>query len=199
MLGSLIGAGAGLVGGLLGNKKDPAKEANKYLEQIPGQIKPYYDPYVNAGREALPTLMEQYRSLIEGPGDLFTKLTRGYQASPNYQFQRDEAVRGMNQAASAGGMVGSPQEQQELMRILTGLQSQDFGDYANQMMRMYGMGLGGMGDINQLGYGASGQMAQSLKDVLESQANLAYSGAASKNKNWADTLGGAIGVLGSIL
>jgi hypothetical protein len=174
--------------------KDPSKEANKYLDQIPGQMGKYYDPYIGAGQQSLQALMSQYGGLVNDPNAIFNRLTAGYTASPEYQFQRGEATRGMNQASAAGGMVGSPQEQRMLAEELSGLQSQDFGNYANRMMGMYQTGLGGYGDINRMGYDASGQMAQGLKDMLSSKASGAYSSAASNKAGMSNLLGKGLGV-----
>jgi hypothetical protein len=177
--------------GLFG--KNPAKEANKYLDQIPGQLHQYYDPYIGAGQQSLQALMAQYGGLVNDPNAVFNRLTAGYTASPEYQFQREQGIQGMNRAAAAGGMVGSPQEQIELAKYVTGLQSQDFGKYADRMTGMYNTGLQGYGGINQIGYDASGRMAQGLKDMLESQASAAYNSAASNRAALTGLAGAGLG------
>jgi len=174
----------------LGGGGDPMKEANKYLEKIPGQMGQYMDPYIGAGKGALSELMKQYGGLLHDPGAMYKQFGQGFQQSPGYQFQLGEGQRAMNQGAAAGGMLGSPQEQAQLAQYSQGLANQDYQNYMHQILGMYGQGLQGMGGINQMGYGASGTMAQGLKEMLESQAGGAYANAASKNQGMSNLLGG---------
>ncbi len=63
-IGGGLGQAAGGIAGLFGvGGKNPANAASKYLDQIPGAIKPYYDPYINAGKGALDELGSQYGQL----------------------------------------------------------------------------------------------------------------------------------------
>jgi len=71
--------------------RDPEKEANKYLDQIPGQSKELYDPYMNAGKESLDKLKTYYDQLMNNPGETFNKLGEGYKQSPGYAATLREA------------------------------------------------------------------------------------------------------------
>ncbi len=67
MLG--IGGGLGVAGGGIynmfgGGGKNPADAGNKYISQIPGQTKQYYDPYMQAGKGAMGDLQNQYKDLL---------------------------------------------------------------------------------------------------------------------------------------
>lgn len=151
--------------------KDPSKGAMKYLNQIPGTISPYYQPYINAGQGALnsltdqskqltdllPQLMSQYSSLsgmgpdvqaqymklMQDPTAVMNQIGQGYQASPGYNYQVSQATNAANKAAAAGGMLGSPQEQASLAHDITGMANQDYYNYINKGLSQYNTGLQG--------------------------------------------------------
>lgn len=178
--GAGIGSALGSIFG--GGGSNPADAASKYLNQIPGTLKPYYDPYINSGKEAMGTLMPQYQSLINDPTGLMNAIGQNYQQSPGYQYNVDQATSGANQAAAAGGMVGSPAEQEELAKRISGISSQDYNNYLQTALGQYGMGMQGMQGINQMGYNASTGLGDNLASALMSQANLAYAGQANQNQ-----------------
>jgi hypothetical protein len=188
----------GDIGSTIGGffNKNPGHEANDYLKQIPGAIKPYYDPYINAGRQDLNTLQQQYGQMVNDPNALYSKFGKGFQQSPGYQFQVDQATKAANSAASAGGMLGTPAEQQQLAGTVGGLANQDFYNYMNQIMNLYGGGLGGMSHIMDQGYNASNTMAQSLANALGGQAGAAYQGTNwqnQQNMNMGQSIGNILG------
>lgn len=201
-----------LIGGLWGqhNAIDPGAvtnpyftQANKYLEQTPGYVQQYLDPYVNAGQGAMRTLQNQYQNLLNDPNALLAKLGAGYQQSPGYQRNVDEATRASNNAAAAGGYIGSPQQQEQMAKSISGIASQDYNQYLNNVMGLYGQGLQGMGGINQMGYGAAGGATSTLADMLKNQAQNAQTQAEmnyyntmnqnQKSEQQSSGLGGLIG------
>jgi hypothetical protein len=40
--------------------QNPANGAQGYLNQIPGMMQGYYNPYIQAGQQALPQLQQQF-------------------------------------------------------------------------------------------------------------------------------------------
>jgi hypothetical protein len=188
--GNALGALAGNL--MAGN---PGDAANQYLNQIQPTITPYYQPYITAGTETLPKLQEQYNTLTTDPSSLYDKFAGGYEASPYYKYQYDQATKAANQAAAAGGMVGSPQEQQQLAETVSSLAGKDFYNYLSQILQMYNRGLTGQEGINQMGYNASNELATNLADALINQSKAAYSGTANEG----ESLGGSLGALGSAL
>lgn len=193
-IGSMIGQG---LYGVFGNPKDPMKSANKYFEQAPGQLHPYYDPYVNAGQQALPSLQNQFQSLMNDPTALMTSIGTQFKPSPGYQFNYDQSMQAANNAAAAGGMLGSPQHQQQASTIASGLANQDYYNYIDRAMKDYMTGIGGMSDINQQGFNASTDLGSMLASLLMNQGQLAYQGVASKNAADVSNAGGIGGFLGA--
>lgn len=189
------GIGSGLAGLFAGN---PADDAMKYLKQIPGAIGGYYNPYIQAGREALPQLQGQYGNLINDPGGMLNKIGGGFQQSPGFKFALDQALQGSGHAAAAGGMAGSPQHEQQNMQLATQLGNQDYYNWLNQATGMYGTGLQGLGGIANLGFNASTGMADQIAQALAAQSQLGYAGKAAQNQGRGSAFGNILGGLGSL-
>jgi hypothetical protein len=188
---------ASVAGGLFGmGMKNPGDAGINYLNQIPNTIKPYFQPYMDAGKSMIPGLESQYSQLVNNPGLMMNQFGQGYQQSPGFKFQVDQATRAANNAAAAGGMVGSPMEQQTLAGTVNNLANQDYWDYLNQVLGMYGHGLNGMSHMYDSGLMASSDLANGLAQALSAQAQMAYNGQMAQNKSNSDSIGGIIGGIG---
>lgn len=204
--------------------EDPSKAAKPYYEQVPGQLHKAYDPYVNAGKGALDQTQNEYgellghrseledslMQLLQNPEGLYKNLTQNYTSSPGYEFAQKEAQRATGNAAAAGGYAGTPQHQRYAAEVSSGLASQDFDKYLSSILEMfmkglsgtgnlYEKGLGGLEDIRHEGYGASSELGQSLANNLMSQGNLAYEGAAARNKRASSIFSDLASLGGSIV
>ncbi len=199
--GNILGGTAAGIGALIGEggMQDPYAAAEPYLQQIPGTLKQYMGPYIGAGTAAIPTLEEQYSSLLQDPTAMMRAIGAHYKASPGYQYNVGQATRGANQAAAAGGMVGSPAEQQALAGRISGLASQDYGNFMNRALDMYQTGLSGWGGLERGGQMASQQLSENLARALESQAKLKEAQAQSQNIQQGGTAGGVGGMIGGII
>lgn len=203
------GVGDLFAGLMMGNQNYPnaANSGMPYLNRIPGAIAPYFNPYIQAGQSTIPKLQQQYGALTgmlpgiqqqlsqmtNNPGGVVNRIGSSFHQSPGFQFQTNQALGAANRAAAAGGMLGSPQEQQNIAGTVNGMANQDYYNYLNHGMSMYdqglqgkmglyGMGLQGEQGMNQLGYGASSEFGNDLMSQLMSQANLAYAGQANQNQ-----------------
>lgn len=185
---------------------NPATSAMPYLQQIPSTISPYYQPYINAGSSSLNQLMGQYTNLLTNPSMMLNNIGSGYTQSPGYQSQYNQAMNASNQSAAAGGMLGTPENQQQSAQMATDLANQDYWNYMNHALGLYQTGLSGEQGINQMGYGASNELANSLANNLQSEAGLTYAGQSEQNKidamnkasqdqMWGSLLGGAMSFL----
>lgn len=201
----LAGAG-GLAGGALGSMfggyEDPSKAANQYMNQIPGQLEKYFNPYINRGNQAGDVLQGQYGSLLNDPGGMVNKIGQGYQQSPGFKFALQQALQGAGHAAAAGGMAGSPQHEQQSMEVATGLANQDYGNWIQRAMGLYGQGLSGEQGLYGTGAQAGMGLGEDMASMLANQAKLAYAGQAGQNQRQNDiwgALGGAVGTLAAFL
>jgi hypothetical protein len=187
----------GLLSGLFGGNKNPADAANKYISQIPGQTSQYFDPYINAGKNALPILQGQYGDLLNNPGGKVNQIGGSFQQSPGFQFALQQALQGAGHAAAAGGMAGSPQHEQQNMGIATQLGNQDYYNYLDKALGLYNQGLSGEQGMAGMGLTAGTSQADMIAQALAQQGNNAFRGQQDKNArnnsfwNGVGNLGGA--------
>jgi hypothetical protein len=195
-IGGGLGAAAGGAFNLFGNKgKKPGDAANKYLDQIQGQTSPFYKPYQDAGQGALNTLQGQYGDLLNGNKQ--NQLGENFKESPGYQYQLKQALQGGNNAAAAGGMLGTPQHTEQNQALATDLASQDYNNYIKNQMGLYGQGLSGEEGLNKQGFDANKSMADQLAQILGQKAQNAYSDQAGENKSKAGGLSDIFSGLGT--
>jgi hypothetical protein len=162
---------------------DPSKEADKYLKQIPGMAHGIYDPYMQQGQRLGGMLEGQYGQLMGDPGGMLNKIGGGYQQSPGFQFALKQALQAGGNAAAAGGMAGSPMHERANMETATGLANQDYNQWLQNAMGMYGTGLQGAQGMYGAGANAAGNLAGMLGSNLQDRASNAYSGA-----NWRNSM-----------
>jgi hypothetical protein len=174
---------------------NPADAGMSYLNQIPGQTLPYMQPYLNAGISALNPLQNQYANLLGGPGEFMNKMGSSYQQSPGFQAAMEQALAAGNHAAAAGGMAGTPQNQFQEMKMATDLSNQDYGNWLQNVLGLYGAGLSGAQGMAGMGQQAGQSMADMIAQTLAQQGNMAFRGEQEKNSKNNSLLGG-LGKLG---
>jgi len=176
-----------------GGSDNSMEDVQGYLSQMEPMLQEQYGPYKEAGLEALPTLQNQYSMLLQNPGAIQALLGQGFEQSPGYQFQLDQAMNAANQAASAGGMLGTPAHQQQAMGAAQGLANQDYWNYLGMNQGLYGQGLAGTQGLFGTGFDAANQMASGLGNIYGNQANLAYGNMQSQNQMLGSLLGAGLG------
>lgn len=181
---------------IFGSGSNPANAAMPYLNKIPGAVTPYYQPYVNAGNQALPQLENQYSDLINNPGAKVNQIGSNFQQSPGFQFALQQALQGAGHAAAAGGMAGSPEHEQQNMGIATQLGNQDYYNWLGNAENMYGTGLSGEGNLANMGYNASKSLSDQIAQALAAKAQLGYAGKAAQNQQEGSLINDAFGGAG---
>jgi hypothetical protein len=189
----------GLFDGLFGKgSKNPADSAMPYLNQIPGATSGYFQPYINAGQYALPTLQGQYNQLLGSPGAKLNEIGGQFQQSPGFQFALQQALQGAGHAAAAGGMAGSPQHEQQNMGLATDLANQDYYNWLGHATGLYNQGLAGEQGLASGGLQAGSSMADMIAQTLAQQANLSFNGQQQQNQNKSDMWGNIFKGAGSL-
>lgn len=178
---------------------NPAQAGMPYLQQIPGELSPMFEPYIHAGQQELGPLGRAYQNLMQHPGQLESRLGQGFRASPGYQYNVNQALEAANRAAAAGGMAGSPAEQEAITRQAHGLADQDYGNYMNRMLGMYGQGLQGMQGLARMGLGAGQEYGTDLGNLGMTEAQLAYAGQQQQNQAHRGLLGSLLGAGAGLL
>lgn len=196
-----MGAGiGGIASGLfnLFGSENPSDAANPYLDKMESGMGKYMNPFIQRGQRAGDTLESQYNSLTNDPTGVMNKIGSTFHSSPGYGFQTSQAEGAANRAAAAGGMLGSPAQQQEISGVINGLANQDYYNYLNHGTDMYKTGLNGLEGFNNQGYGASNLMAQGLMQQLMAQAQNAYAGSNTKNQQMGGGIGSLVGGITSL-
>lgn len=163
------------------------------IGQIPSQLKPYYDPFINAGTSAIPTLQDQYSKLMNDPGGMFNQMGQSFQKSPGFDFAMQQALQGSNHAAAAGGMAGSPQHEQQNQQLATNLADQDYYNYMDHVMPMYSQGLHGEEGLMHQGFSATSELTQQIAQALAAQSMMQFAQNAGKKQSQSDMFGDILG------
>lgn len=166
---------------IFGGGQNPADAARPYLDQIPGQLHEYYDPYVQQGQDAQSQLSGQYDQLMNDPTGFINALMGDYKPSEGYQYQLDQGLGAMRNSAASGGFSGTGYDQQQQAQYLQGLLGKDQQQFLQNALGAYGIGMQGEQDFYNKGYGASLGLGDSLANALQQQAGLEYKGVANQN------------------
>lgn len=185
----------GLFGDMM-HSPNPANSAMPYYNQIPGMLQNAYNPWIQGGMQDYGMYQGQLGQLINDPAGKMNSFGKTFQQSPGYQFQVDQSLGAANRAAAAGGMAGSPAEQQSIAGTVNNLANQDYYNYLNHVTGMYGQGMSGLNDMSRMGFQASNSLADSLAASMMNQGNLAYSGQMNQNQSNQGMWGGLFGMLG---
>lgn len=168
---------------LFGGGSNPYEEAlDLYsLEDMESMLSEYYGPWREAGLRALPTMEEQMMMLLYSPEVINQMMGETYEASPGYEYQMEQSMNAANQAAAAGGMLGTPSHQTTAMTQSQNIANQDYWQYVNHLTDLYTKGLGIGSDINQMGYNASSAIASDLARFMGTQMSLTAQAGAHQN------------------
>lgn len=176
-------------------RRNPEKEANRYLDKIPGQTKPLYDPYMNAGKESLDKLKTYYDQLMNNPGETFNKLGEGYKQSPGYAATLREALSGANNAAAlgSGGGLGAYGHQELAAGAAGDVANKDYEQYIKHVLGLNKQGVEGQQTLEDQGYDATKGYADVLNSTANAQGTNAANAASGQNqrsgKNWSNLFG----------
>lgn len=172
LAGLALGAGASLLSNRSSKRNEPSKAAGRHLEMVPGAAKPYYDPYITAGRHAdinLPymnaayegvykdphidrnALPNQYEQMAHNPTAFMEALMQGYNPSTGYKFKQKQMMDAMRNSASSGGFAGTPYDQQQQAETTQGLLGSDMQQYLENALGISQAGLQGK-ENRLLGY-----------------------------------------------
>jgi hypothetical protein len=190
--GAVIGVAGGLIGNALSNRgarrgADAAAEAQ--FAAIDEQRRQYdqsredMQPWLQAGTGALGRLTAL------SSGDM-----SGFYKSPGYDFIQRETIQGADRSAAARGGLYGGGHQADLQNRLTGLASNEFGNYWNQQAGLAGVGQTAAGGLASLGqsmasnvgnaYGNIGNARQSMyQQIGQNNAQLGY-GLGGALNNW---------------
>lgn len=133
---AVVGAGATLAAG-----SKAAKAQRQAADASIAESRRQYDqdradlaPWRQAGQNALDILTRTYGVNGQAPD------MSAFQASPGYQFRRDEGLRAIDRSNAARGLLTSGAADKARMRYAEGLGAQEFGDWWNRLAGIAGTG-----------------------------------------------------------
>lgn len=165
---------------------NPSEFAMPYLNEIPGTVSPYYQPFIQGGQEAQGQANPQYSQMAQDPGAFIERLMSGYTPSRGYQFKQREMEKALRSEAAHGGFLGTPYAQQQQGELVQGLLGQDMQQFLENLMGAQGRGLGGLENRIGRGYESSHGLGNILGSVLGTKAGLGFQGQAQQNQLGAD-------------
>jgi hypothetical protein len=139
--------------------------------------------FLNNAEMAGNTLNGQLSQMATNPGAYMNHIGQSFQQSPGYQWGVKQATMAANRAAAAGGMVGSPMEQQTLAQNIMGMANQNYGNWMNRAMGQEQMGLSGLQNMYQMG----GNMANNMYGIGANVGQNIYGTGAHVGQNIYDT------------
>lgn len=123
-------------------------------------LAPAYDPYINAGKDALTRLMGGLGLGGEGGAADFTA---AYHALPGYQSGLDTGTQAALRGINASGMSQSGGALKALQRYGSDYENQRSGDYLNRLAGLQGQGLQATGArTGLLGQGQLGLLGANI-------------------------------------
>jgi hypothetical protein len=164
LAGLALGVGSQLMGQRADRRNNPSRAASPHLAAIPGAARPYYDPFINVGNEAIrntpamlgdasalyldpstysKTLPNQYEQMAHNPGAFMEALMQGYNPSTGYKFKQKQMMDAMRNSASSGGFAGTPFDQQQQAETTQGLLGADMQEYLQNLLGISQAGLQG--------------------------------------------------------
>jgi hypothetical protein len=146
--------------------------------------------FINDTGADIPALMRQGQQQTQASQTPAGPDMSAFFESPGYQFRRDEGMRGLERSAAARGGAFSGNALRALAEFNSGLASQEFGNYFNQLASVAGIG---QTATNQTAaYGAD--------HAATAGANARYAGDARSSGivNQANIVGQGINALGGI-
>lgn len=205
IIGGLIGQGGANASGAAAGRS--GTQAWQNALQLAGANKSVASPYLLAGWAGTNQLLKAYglghlnpMNVDGGPnstaygetsldnsnvaGDRANALSE-FQASPGFQFRRDQGVQALDRSAASKGMLLSGAQKQGVTEYGQKAASDEWGNYTNALRGLSGQGASSAAAVN-----GADTSAGNAGNALEFQGNM---GQASQYANAANALASGIG------
>jgi len=216
-VGPLVGAGASLLGGYLGNKgakqaggqmSSGALQAAMIQQQMFQQVQQSLAPFQQYGTNALQSLSPLIGT-APGTNPMTAELTSRFaptmerlEQTPGYQFILDQGLRSTQNSFAARGLGTSGNALRGAADYATGLASntfqQQFGNYWGENKSIYdmlsGAGMTGLNAAN-IGAGAAANFGNMIGNSLQSAGNAQGQATIAGTNALTKGIGGAYGLL----
>lgn len=206
---AIVGAGASVYAGSKASKaqKKAAEKAAAASQaatdaQIAESRRQYdqtradYTPYREVGYRALDTLAGLY-----GVGGKQIDPTAALEATPGYQFQREQGLLAIDRQNAARGALNSGGADKARIRYASGLAASNYDSYANRLAALAGVGQSATGATAAAGQAASNAITSAYGTNGANQANAATAAgnaSASSYANMGNAINGTVNNLASL-
>jgi hypothetical protein len=194
---AVIGAGTAIYGAQQqGRAAQQVANATRDAAQVQAQTNDGSLDFLRESRDLARNDLAPYRDAGAADYQNYRNQVGGsFQTSPGYEFARSEGIRGIDQAASARGLIGSGARARELMRYGTGVANQEYGNWMNRLQGLAGVGQTASGQTASLGQQAGQNLAATNSQGGSALANLAMQ---TGQANAQGTVGQANALLGGV-
>lgn len=192
---AVVGAGASIISGnkAASAQRDAAAQAaaaseSATAQQIAEQRRQYdqtrsdYAPYRETGYRALDTLAGLY-----GVGANKIDPTAALEATPGYQFQRDQGLQAIDRSNAARGILNSGGADKARMRYASGLAASNYDSYANRLAALAGVGQSATGSTAAAGQGAANNITSAIGTNAANIGNAAMAAGNARASSYANT------------
>ena len=179
---AVAAAGVGVAGAYLGAQaqsgaiKEGLGQVNQTAQQTDAQAQQAYQPFMSQGTTALAS----YANLtgINGQDAANTAMSQ-FQASPGYQYQLTQGLKGVDAGAAAKGMLRSGATLKAEQTLGDNLANQDFSNYMGRLNTLANYGLSGTNSYTNILNNQATNMESADAKAAGAQAGIAgneYSG-----------------------
>lgn len=153
-----------------------------------------YNPYIHNGTQAGQWMLPQLHQDAANPNSQQDQWAQDFQLSPYQQNVLNSVSHHMQALGANSGMLGSGQLQKALQSQLSTDVGKFQNDYVNRAMQLHAMGLSGLGNVYQTGFGALNNKNQFLDAANQAQLQ----GNINRDTQGARNFGGLLGTLGGL-
>ena len=183
-----------ILSGMLIDQGAPYQAAMGPYQQYMGQGANVQNPFLQAGQGAIGNY-QNWLSGMQNPSGFMNNLMGQYQQSPWAKYQQQQSMRAGNNAASAGGLIGSTPFAQQMQQNSANISSQDMNNWLQNVLGINTQYGAGQQNLMGMGQNAANALTGLYGQEAQGMGNLAAGQQAGQNQNMADEISGWMSLL----
>lgn len=152
-----------------GGQEQAGKDMYNQMQQGWQNAQGMMNPYIQRGNTAYQAYIDALNQ-SKDPAALYNQFASGYKESPEALAQLQVGQKNANNAAAAGGMLGSGAEQTAAASLAQSTRASDFDKYMQNMYNTRSQYLGGQQGLEGQGFNASNNLMQQMQKYFEDMA-----------------------------
>lgn len=153
-----------------GDMQAEIQKAIAAINEKYGQGQAQMNPYAEAGKQAMGNYQNFYDQMSD-PGAYYKKVMSEWEMSPAAQMNMKYGNKAMNQAAAAGGTVGTPGQQMQIGRFMNELVNTDQQNYLQNQLGIGDKYGNAQGTLMNQGFNAGNALMNSYMNQGNMLAN----------------------------